>query len=530
MLAANANVKLTCYMVLDETTMVDVRMPHITGRSTKLMPDTGVHQELIEKMSSAGTASFAKELQAIVGEAHVLIDASDIASFVSDWTGEYHSTALAVVLPCTTAEVAELIKACNTRSVAVVPQGGHTGLCGGGVPLLNRASVVLSLTRMNKIRTLDTTSRTVIAEAGVVLTALHEAASLNNLVFPLVFGAKGSCTIGGNLSTNAGGSNVVRYGNTRELCVGIEAVMPDGAVINALTGLRKDNTGYDLKDLLIGAEGTLGVITAAVFKLFPAPAVRSTAFLSVDKLASALTVLNRLQDQTGGGVEAFEYMPQPAMNVICKVFPATRRPLEGQVAHGILVEVVSTRPGDAEALADGSIQLESEVRELFNDLMEEGLIMDAMMAESEQQRADLWKMRESMLEAITASGPAYHLDISLPLTQIAPFVEAMDAEMAELGFQPLTVGHLGDGNLHYALSAAENQDWNALPLDTAKQKVFGLLGKMNGSFSAEHGIGQSKLPLMRQLKQASQLVVMRSIKEALDPNNTMNPGKMLPPE
>ncbi len=484
---------------------------------------------MIEAIQNTDADGVVDAFRTIVGEAHVLTRPADVEGYVTDWTGQYRATALAVVRPATTREVAEIVMLCNARNIAVVPQGGRTGLCGGGVPVAGRESVVVSLTRMNAVRSLDAKGRTVIAEAGVVLETLHDAALKHELVFPLVFGAKGSCTIGGNLSTNAGGSNVVRYGNTRELCLGIEAVMPDGTVINALTGLRKDNTGYDLKDLLIGAEGTLGIITAAVFKLFPAPKARTTAFLSVDSLDAALSVLNHLQDHTGGGVEAFEYMPQPALNVICKVFPAIRRPLEGTVATGILVEVASSRPNDAAEMQDGTIRLSTEVMELLGELMEEGLVLDAMVAQSEQQRTDLWKMRESILEAITEAGPAYHLDISLPLARIARFVEEMDPEMDQLGFQPLTVGHLGDGNLHYALSAAEGRDWETLPLESAKEKVFALLSELGGSFSAEHGIGQSKLPVMTKLKEPAQLEVMRAIKQALDPNNILNPGKLLPP-
>lgn len=475
------------------------------------------------------TVCIVDALRDVVGTAHVLTQATDVDGYLVDWTGQYRATALAVVRPSNTAEVAEVVKLCNAHDIAIVPQGGRTGLCGGGVPVDGSKSVVVSLARMNAVRALDPDGRTVIAEAGVVLETLHQSALEHDLVFPLMFGAKGSCTLGGNLSTNAGGSNVVRYGTTRELCLGIEAVMPDGSVINALTGLRKDNTGYDLKDLLIGAEGTLGIITAAVFKLFPAPKVRSTAFLSVDGLGAALTVLNRLQDHTGGGVEAFEYMPQAAVDVICKVFPAIQRPLEGTVATGVLVEVASTRSSDAAELHDGTIRLQSEMLELLTELMEEGLVLDAMVAQSEQQRANLWKMRESILEAITEAGPAYHLDIALPLARIARFVEDMDAEMDRLGFQPLTVGHLGDGNLHYALSAAEGRDWGALPLETAKNKVFAMLTEMGGSFSAEHGIGQSKLSLMAKMKEPAQLAAMRAIRRALDPKDIINPGKLLPP-
>ncbi|KIN61790.1 FAD linked oxidase, C-terminal domain protein [Sulfitobacter noctilucae] len=480
------------------------------------------------QQAAADFASLSDTLCSIVGAAHVLTQASDVAGYLEDWTGQYSAPALAVVRPGSTAQVAEVVKLCAAEGIAVVPQGGRTGLCGGGVPLVGQSSIVLSLTRMNAVRTLDPAGRTVTAEAGVVLEKLQAAALEHQLIFPLMFGAKGSCTIGGNLSTNAGGSNVVRYGTTRELCVGIEAVMPDGSVINALTGLRKDNTGYDLKDLLIGAEGTLGIITAAVFKLFPEPRARSTAFLSVPSLDTAIQVLNRLQDHTGGAVVAFEYMPKAAIDVICQVFPETRRPLDEDAPTGILVEVASSRPRDGEPLEDGSIRLEGEVMALLGELMEEGLVLDAMLAQSEQQRGNLWQMRERILESITDNGPAYHLDISLPLAHIAPFVEAMDPVMAALGFQPLTVGHLGDGNLHYALSAAAGETWGDLPLEAAKDQVFAKLTELNGSFSAEHGIGQSKLPVMRDLKEPAQLAIMRRIKAALDPLDIMNPGKLIP--
>jgi FAD/FMN-containing dehydrogenase len=469
-----------------------------------------------------------KSLREVVGDANVLTAAKDTDGYLVDWTGQFSSDALAVVRPGTTDEVAQVVKICGGHGIAIVPQGGRTGLCGGGVPVKGDRSVVLSLTRMNAIRSIDETGRTVVAEAGVVLETLQDAALEKGLIFPLTFGAKGSCTIGGNLSTNAGGINVVRYGTARELCLGIEAVMPDGSVINALTGLRKDNTGYDLKNLLIGSEGTLGIITAAVFKLYPAPSARATAFLSAASLSAAIAVLNRLQDHSGRGVEAFEYMPRPAVDVIAKVFPDLRPPLEKPAETGILVEVASSRPDDAEEMEDGGIRLNGEVMELLAECMEEGLLLDVMVAQSEQQRKDLWRMRESILEAITDSGPAFHTDISLPLAHIASFVTEMDPEMAQLGFQPLTVGHLGDGNLHYALSAAEGRDWEGLRLDDARRKIFALLTKLDGSFSAEHGIGQSKLPVMAALKEQTQLAAMRAIKRSLDPSNIMNPGKVLP--
>jgi FAD/FMN-containing dehydrogenase len=465
----------------------------------------------------------------IVGPSQVWCGDDNLAlPFRQDWTGQYRAIPLAVVRPKTTQEVSEIVRLCRAQGVSIVPSGGRTGLCGGGVPVSDHSSIILSLERMNAVRALDVDGRSMTVEAGVILQTAQDHARDHGLVFPLTFGAQGSAMIGGALSTNAGGSNVVKYGTTRELCIGIEAVLPDGSVINALTGLRKDNTGYDLKDLLIGAEGTLGIITAAVFKLHPMPLTRTTGFLSLASLSDAPRVLNALQDRTGGGVEAFEYMPLAAVDVICREFPAIRQPLEMPADTGIFFEVASGRKDDAEAGADGDPRLQSMVFAALEELMEEEIILDAMIAQSEQQRLDLWTMRESILEAITANGPAYHMDISLPLAAIAEFVSTMDAAVAPMGFQPLTVGHLGDGNLHYALSAAEGQDWESLPLAQAKAQAFAQLSRLNGSFSAEHGIGQSKLDVMQELKEASQLAAMRAIKQALDPDGLMNPGKFIP--
>lgn len=485
---------------------------------------------MTEVLASGRTdlTAFINECQKVVGGSQVLSDPSDLSAYGADWTGSYRGLPVAIARPGATKEVAALVRLCAEYDIAVIPQGGRTGLCGGGVPIEGQSALIVSLERMNRICGVDPVARTMTAEAGVVLEVAQGAALEQGLVLPLTFGAQGSCMLGGALSTNAGGSNVVRYGTARELCIGIEAVLPDGTIINALTGLRKDNTGYDLKDLLIGAEGTLGVITAAVFKLSPEPLVRASAFLSVPSLEAASEVLNRLQDGTGGGVEAFEYMPRAAVEVICKVFPDIRPPLAEPAETGLFIEVASSRKDDARLDESGDPRLRSQVIELLGELMEEGVVLDAMIAQSEQQRLDLWRMRESMLEAITESGPAYHMDISLPLARVAEFVSEMDQATAEWGFRPLTVGHLGDGNLHYALAPAAGRDWGELPLDAAKQKAFDLLLELNGSFSAEHGIGQSKLDVMRALKEPTQLAAMRAIKRALDPGDIMNPGKLLP--
>lgn len=478
--------------------------------------------------SALAVDDFIQMCRTIVGAGHVLAKADDLSRYGTDWTGQYAGLPVAIARPNRVEQVSELVKLCGRHGIAIVPIGGRTGLCGGGVPIEGRPTLMISLERMNTIRNIDTVARTITVEAGVVLETVQGAVLEQGLIFPLMFGAKGSCMIGGNLSTNAGGSNVVRYGNTRELCLGIEAVMPDGTIITGLQGLRKDNTGYDIKNLLVGAEGTLGIITAAVFKLSPNPVVRATAFLSVSNLMATVEVLNVLQDATGGAVEAFEYMPKSLVDVICKTFPDMRPPLEAPAQTGLLIEVASSRADDAEMLDDGTVVLQNRVLEVLGALMEKEIVLDAMIAQSEQQRADLWQMRESVLEAITENGPCYHMDISLPLAHVAQFVSAMDVFCAPLGVLPLTVAHLGDGNLHYGLAAADGYAFAELPLEEVKQKAFDLLAELGGSFSAEHGIGQSKLALMRQLKDPGQLAVMRVIKRALDPHNIMNPGKMVP--
>lgn len=484
---------------------------------------------MVAELTADARDALWQQLVDVVGPSHVMAGDCDLAAtYREDWTGQYKGTPLVVVRPKTTHEVAAIVKTCAKLGVSVVPSSGRTGLCGGGVSMPQQQSLILSLERMNAIRATDVDGRCMTVEAGVILQTAQDHALENGLVFPLTFGAQGSAMIGGALSTNAGGSNVVRYGTTRELCIGIEAVLPDGSIIDALTALRKDNTGYDLKDLLIGAEGTLGIITAAVFKLSAMPLVRTTGFLSLAALGDAPRVLNALQDRTGGGVEAFEYMPTAAVDVICRTFPNTRAPLEEPAETGLFFEVASSRKDDAEAGDDGETRLQGLVFAVLEDLVEDGTVVDAMIAQSEQQRLDLWHMRESILESITENGPAYHMDISLPLAAIAEFVTTMDATVAQMGFQPLTVGHLGDGNLHYALSAAVGKSWEDLPLAKAKEQAFALLTRLNGSFSAEHGIGQSKLDVMAKLKQPSQLAAMRTIKQALDPEGLMNLGKFIP--
>lgn len=468
------------------------------------------------------------QFRSVVGFANVLISEEAMVGYLTDWTGQYSALALAVIRPANTTEVSAIVKLCNANSIAIVPQGGKTGLCGGGVPIPGALSIVLSLSRMNRICKIDTDARLVAVEAGVILETLQSAVEEVGLVFPLMFGARGSCMIGGALSTNAGGANVVRYGSARMLCLGIEAVLPDGSVIDTLSGLRKDNTGYDLRNLLIGAEGTLGIITAATLQLFPRPIVRATAFVALRSLQDAPALLNELQDRTGGGVEAFEYLPHPVIEAICDAFPQTKVPLAKPTATGLLIEIASTRAVDAEPTADGTPRLNTDLLSVLEAKMEDGVIEDAVITSSDRQRDALWAMRESVLESITHAGKAYHFDLSLPLQNIANFVEKTNALVAEQGFRTLTIGHLGDGNLHYALAAPKGDDFDSLSLAVARKIVLRELSNHDGSFSAEHGIGQSKLDLMSDLKQPAQLNAMRAIKDALDPAGIFNPGKLIP--
>lgn len=425
-------------------------------------------------------------------------------------------------------EVAEVVRLCLEHGVTITPQGGNTGLAGGSVPVSDgRPAVVLSLKRMQAIREINPAARSVTVEAGVVLETLQAAADEAGFVFPLSFGAKGSCTIGGNLATNAGGSNVVRYGNVRDLCLGLEAVLPDGSIVENLSGLRKDNTGYDLRNLLIGSEGTLGIITAATVKLLPRPKTRATAFVATTGLEAALDLLNHLQDATGGLVEAFEYMPGRLVDLICRHVSGARQPLAASADTGVLVEIASSRPSDAEPDADGTTRLQSVLETVLGEMIDDGLLLDAVIAGSERQRNELWHMRESVLEAITANGPARILDISLPLDRVAAFVAEMNARSAVAGLAPLIVAHLGDGNLHYCLSAADGRDWSALSADEVQEAALDLVVAMGGSFSAEHGIGQSKRKELARRKSPTALAAMRAIKTALDPHGILNPGKML---
>ncbi len=467
-------------------------------------------------------ATLQARLETLVGGAHVLTAAADIAPYLTDWRGRYHGLAQAVVRPQSTAEVAAVVAACADAGVPIVPQGGNTGQCGGATPDHAGTAVVLSLTRMNRIRALDRDNATLTVEAGVTLATVQDAAAEAGMLFPLSLASEGSCTIGGNLSTNAGGTAVLRYGNTRELVLGIEAVLADGRVWNGLRGLRKDNTGYDLKQLFIGAEGTLGIITAAVLKLFPAPQVRATALAAVADVGAAVRLLSALKPALGDRLVGFELMSVLSLKLSRKHHPQLPDPLPGHPWYALVQADDSTAQSPLAAQLEGAL----------GAAIEAGFVRDAVIAQSGTEAAELWALRENIAEAQRREGPNIKHDISVPVSAIPRFIDAAAAalEAALPGLQFVTFGHLGDGNLHYNLAAPAGSDADAFMANTARANriVHDLVDAHGGSISAEHGIGQLKRGELAHYKSDVELDVMRAIKAVLDPRGVLNPGKVLP--
>lgn len=463
------------------------------------------------------------DLSDAIGAAHV-ITGSDLDRYRSDWTTHYTADPVAVARPGSTAEVVAVMQIAARHGVAVVPVSGRTGLVGGA---MTTGGLMLSVERLNRIREVKPGARIAIVEAGVVLDRLHEAAEAEGLYFPLWFGARGSAMIGGVLSTNAGGSNVLRYGSTRALCLGLEVVLPDGRVLNLMSQLHKDNSGYDLKHLFIGAEGTLGVITAAVMKLVPRPRAYATATLSARSLPDALVLLNRLQMVSGGLVEAFEYMPESFMRRLAEARPDVRQPFEPRQEVNILVELGSTRPSDAVPDAEGVLPLAAMLEGALADMLGEGMVLDAEIAASEAQRRTMWQRRELAAEITVARQPCIDTDICLPVDAVAVFFERIHARLPSLdpGAETLSVAHLGDGNIHFTVFSSND---TAALYDQVVEAVEDEVQALGGSFSAEHGVGLSKLASMRRRKDPVALEVMRAVKTALDPAGRMNPGKVIP--
>ncbi|MDX1820307.1 MAG: FAD-binding oxidoreductase [Alphaproteobacteria bacterium] len=463
------------------------------------------------------------KLEAIVGKANVA-QGSEVARWSRDWTGVYTWTPLAVVRPGSTEEVAAILRLANETGTAVVPVSGNTGLAGG---TRAEGAIMLSLDRMNRIREMRPTARIAIVEAGVILSNLHEAADAHDLIFPLTFGARGSAMVGGFLSTNAGGSNVLRYGNTRDLCLGLEVVLPTGEVMDLMSELHKDNSGYNLKHLMIGAEGTLGIITAAVLKLAPKPRAYATAMVAAPSLDQALVLLNRLQEATGGGVEAFEFMPRAYVEGHLAKFPGAKPPFAQMHDVNILVEVGATAPRDCTPGPDGRVPVAVHLEEVLEGMFEEGMILDAVVAQSQAQRAEMWQRREAAAEIALTRRPIVNNDVAVPLDKVAVFLSRIHDRLALLdaGAKELTVSHLGDGNVHYTVWPV-SQD--PAVHDAIMEAVEDVVLELGGSFSAEHGIGTSKLPSMARRKNKVALAAMRAIKGALDPKGILNAGKVLP--
>ncbi len=462
-------------------------------------------------------------LKELVGPDHVLTGA-DAAPFGKDWTGKYISTPLAVIRPANTAEVSAVVKACAAAKTSIVPVSGNTGLSGG---TFADGAVMISMARMNSIREIRPEARVAIVDAGVILSSLHDAVDDHGLVFPLFFGARGSAMIGGVLSTNAGGSNVLRYGNTRALCLGLEVVLPDGRVMDLMSELHKDNTGYDLKHLMIGAEGTLGLITAAVLKLAPKPLAYATAMVATPKLEDALSLLNALQAATGGAVEAFEYMPRAYVQRHMSHVKEAREPFDAPYDVNILVEVGTTSPKEGTARDDGSIPVVDYLEEVLASMMEDGSVLDAVVAKSDGQRREMWDRREQAAEITLTTPTLVDSDVSVPVDLVATFLDRITVRVQETdpGAEELVISHLGDGNLHYTVYPTKPDLDHR---DRIRRDVEDVVRELGGSFSAEHGIGLTKLPSMSRNKDAVSMDVMRAIKATLDPDNIMNPGKVVP--
>ena len=458
-----------------------------------------------------------------IGASHVLTDPHDTEPYLADWRRRYRGAACAVLCPATTAEVAALVKLAIAHRIAIVPQGGNTGLAGGATPDTAGRAAVLSLRRLNRVREIDPHNDTITVEAGVILADVQARAAEAGRLFPLSLAAEGSCTIGGNLSTNAGGTGVLRYGTTRELCLGLEVVTPQGEVWDGLRGLRKDNTGYDLRDLFIGAEGTLGIITAAVMKLHPQPAARVTALAALGSAHAALDFLSLAQRHAGPLLTGFELMSDFCLQLVGRHFPQLRYPFERRHAQVVLLE-----------LSDN--ESEEHARALFERLMEkaldDGLVEDAVVAESLAQSQAFWNLREHIPLAQSEEGLNVKHDIGVPISRIGHFIEETDAAIAKAvpGARMVTFGHLGDGNLHYNVQAPEGGDAKAFLAAneaTLNRIVYDSVHRHNGTISAEHGLGQLKVDEAAHYKSDVELRLMRALKQALDPLDLMNPGKVL---
>jgi FAD/FMN-containing dehydrogenase len=463
----------------------------------------------------------AERLRDLIGNDAVLTNAEVIAPCLIDHRRLFQGKALAVVQPIDTVQVSRVLAWCNEQRIGVVPQGGNTSYCGGATPDASGTQIVLSMRRLNHIRRVDADNFALTAEAGCTLAAVQTAAAAARRLFPLSLGSEGSCQIGGNLATNAGGTAVLRYGMTRDLVLGIEAVLADGSVIEGLAPLRKDNTGYDLKNLLIGSEGTLGVITAACLKLFPENRAVATAWISIADATAAITLLTMLRELSGDRLSSCELIPALALELVLKHLPDSRHPGTGTSPWYLLVELSSSGHEDLNAVLETAL----------TQAMESGIASDATVAMNETQRAHFWRLRESVPEAQRRAGSSLKHDICVPVASLPAFIEqgaALVAQLAPEGYL-IAYGHVGDGNLHFNLNQRPDADIATFQSrgPALKRAIHDLVAMMGGSFSAEHGIGQLKVDELERYAVPAELAAMRRIKQALDPYGILNPGKVL---
>lgn len=461
-------------------------------------------------------------LRNIVGASHVLTDAQEMAPFLSDWRGRYHGRAQAIVKPGDVDELAKICAACYEYGIPMVPQGGNTGLVGGGIPDSQGHAIVINLSRLNHIRQIDALNNTIHVESGCLLSQVQEAAESVERLFPLSLASEGSCQIGGNISTNAGGVHVLRYGNTRDLVLGLEVVLPDGRIWNGLRALRKDNTGYDLKHLFIGAEGTLGIISAAVLKLFARPHNMQVAWLALPDAVDLLSVLSLLREHCGERINAYECISHPTLELLLKHIPNSRHPLNTNAPWYALVELADVTTG---------VDLAAMLTEVLERAFQAGWVSDAVVAQSDGQAQALWALRENASEAQRLEGISIKHDISLPVSCIPAFLAACEADLRQVypNVRVVAFGHVGDGNLHYNLSKSA-QEGNATFIARSNEVnriVHDRVISYGGSISAEHGLGQLKRDEILRYKTTLEIDLMRDIKRTLDPKGLMNPGKVL---
>ena len=473
-------------------------------------------------MSRPPSPSALEALARLLGPKGYTTDADTMAPWLTDWRGKYHGAAAAMLSPATAEEVAAVVRLCAEHDLALVPQGGNSGMVGGAIPDATGTQLLLSTRRMNHIRSIDPVAGLAVVEAGVILETLHNAAQEQRLRFPLTLGGKGSATIGGLVSTNAGGTQVLRHGTMRALVAGIEAVLPDGSIFDGLAPLKKDNRGYDLRQLFCGAEGTLGIVTAACLRLVPAAAAQRTAWIGLRSPDDALVLLRALDAAIGHELEGFEIIPQSCLDAVLRHIPQTRTPLGDRHPWYALIELAGEDEGAMDALLQGELAA----------ALETGLIADAVVAKSDRESEDFWRLRDSISEAERAEGPAVQHDISVPVDRMPAFIAENPVRLAAAfpGVRTLSFGHLGDGNIHHHVQPPQDSDgaaWLAAHGEALSRLVYTHVIEMGGSISAEHGIGQMKRDILAELDSPARLAALRGIKAGLDPARILNPGKLI---